>query len=82
MGKNKGKSSGKQKQKSVFKVAGSKVAKGKAKPVTTNLKRVSKRKSKTRHNKSNGSREYLKQKIWCTEKIKIKQETYLQSTLH
>ena len=41
MGKNKGKGGGKQKDKSVFKVAGSKVTKkGKAKPVTTNLKRV------------------------------------------
>ena len=41
MGKNKRKSNGKPKEKSIFKVAGSKVTKGKAKPVTTNLKRVS-----------------------------------------
>ena len=41
MGKNKHKSSGRPKEKSVFKVAGSRVTKGKAKPVTTNLKRVS-----------------------------------------
>ena len=41
MGKNKGKGGGKRKDKSVFKVAGSKVTKkGKAKPVTTDLKRV------------------------------------------
>ena len=41
MGKNKSKGGGKRKDMSVFKVAGSKVTKGKPKPVTTNLKRVS-----------------------------------------
>ncbi len=41
MGKHKGGKGSNKRDSSVFKVAGSKVTKGKPKPVTTNLKRVS-----------------------------------------